>query len=260
MIRSSVFSLMFFVSMGAAFAQPTPVPINNEVRSETDQLTGSIYTGPGMKTLRELSDGFGGRLTGSPAYNRAAEWAAAKFRSYGITNVKLEPFTMANGWVRGTASGALLTPVERPLHIESLGWSPSTPPGGLQGEVIEIDDVSPEHIKAVTDKIKGKIVFMDEGKILGEHWPKTFPGLEKSYPLLRDAGALGIVFSDHDRNNVLNATDPNWGSTLGLDPVCSSGRAAGDGRFAAYTAQFTAGPCDSEVRATQHDLGPRASE
>lgn len=206
-----------------SFAQPLSDPIGNEVRSEADQLTGSVYTGPGMKTLRELSDGFGGRLSGSPAYNRAAEWAAAKFRSYGISNVRLEPFTMNNGWVRGAASGEFLTPIARPLHIESLGWSPSTAPGGIRGEVIEVDDVSPEHIKAIADKIKGKIVFMDEGKLLGEHWPKTFPGLEKSYPLLRDAGAVGIVFSDHDRNNVLNAMDPNWGSSLFVLPGAQLG-------------------------------------
>lgn len=212
--RPATLTLCLLMLLHMSSAQPTPDPINSDVRVDADQLTGSVYTGPGMKTLRELSDGFGGRLTGSPAYNRAAEWAAEKFRSYGVANVKLEPFTMANGWVRGTASGELLTPVARTLHLESLGWSPSTPPGGIEGEVISVEDVAPEHLKAMADKIKGKIVFMDEGKILGEHWPKTFPALEASYPLLRDAGALGVVFSDHDRNNVLNATDPNWGSNL----------------------------------------------
>src|SRR5215470_3663573 len=96
----------------SVLAEPSP-----DVQEAATRLASSIYTGPSMTTLRELSDGFGGRLTGSPAYNRAAEWAAAKFRSYGIQNVRLEPFTMANGWVRGTASGELLTPVQRPLHI-----------------------------------------------------------------------------------------------------------------------------------------------
>jgi carboxypeptidase Q len=221
--RNLVCLLLLFPLTGAALSQPAEAPVSNDVRGAADQLTGSVYTGPGMATLRELSDGFGGRLTGSPAYNRAAEWAAAKFRSYGISNVKLEPFTIPNGWVRGAASGELLTPVQRPLHIESLGWSPSTPPGGVKGEVVSVEDVSPEHIKAMADKIKGKIVFMDEAKILGEHWPKTFPGLEASYPLLRDAGAIGIVFSDHDRNNVLNATDPNWGASLFVLPGAQLG-------------------------------------
>ena len=100
-----------------------------EMKSITDQLAASVYTGPSMATLRELTDTFGGRLTGSPAYVGSAEWAAAKFRSYGIQNVKLDPFTIPAGWQRKAASGAMVSPLSRPLSIASLGWSPSTPAG-----------------------------------------------------------------------------------------------------------------------------------
>ncbi|MGC1787234.1 MAG: hypothetical protein WA718_10895, partial [Terriglobales bacterium] len=103
----------------------------SEMKSVTDGLAASIYNGPSMATLGELADGIGGRLTGSPAYVRSTEWAAAKFRSYGIENVRLEPFTIPAGWQRGTASGTMLSPLSRPLYLASLGWSPSTPPGGV---------------------------------------------------------------------------------------------------------------------------------
>ena len=156
-------ALLLFVFVGILAAEPA-----GDVRETADRLAASVYTGPAMRTLRELSDGFGGRLSGSPAYNHAAEWAAAKFRSYGIQNVRLEPFTIPNGWVRGTAHGQLLAPMSRTLHLESLGWSPSTPPGGIKGEVIIVDDVSPDHIAAQADKLKGKIVLLDTAKILAE--------------------------------------------------------------------------------------------
>src|SRR5260370_7944753 len=84
-----------------------------------------------MASLGELSDTIGGRLTGSPAYVRSTEWAAAKFRIYGIENVKLEPFTIPAGWQRGSASAAMLAPLPRALHVPSLGWAPSTPAGGV---------------------------------------------------------------------------------------------------------------------------------
>jgi len=80
-----------FLFLGRLMAEP-----NAEVRETADRLAGSVYIGPSMRTLRELTDGFGGRLSGSPAHNHAAEWAAAKFRSYGIQDVRLEWFTMAN--------------------------------------------------------------------------------------------------------------------------------------------------------------------
>lgn len=211
-----VFSVLCFASVLAA--EPA-----SDLRETTDQLVGSAYTGPALHTLRELSDGFGGRLTGSPAYNHAAEWAAAKFRSYGIQNVRLEPFTIPNGWVRGTAHGQLLSPVSRPLHLESLGWSPSTPPGGIKGEIIIVDDVAPDSIKARADKIRGKIVFLDVSKIFAEGWVKVLPAVEASYPLLKDAGALALVFPDRTWSNVLNATDPNWGANLLLLPGAQVG-------------------------------------
>src|SRR6266478_9154348 len=109
-----------------------------------------------MTTLRELADGFGGRLTGSPAYNHAAEWAAAKFRSYGIENVRLEPFTIPAGWQRGTASGAMIAPLSRPLNVASLGWSPSTPAGGVRGNVVTVADVSPDTLRSREAELRGR--------------------------------------------------------------------------------------------------------
>ena len=119
-------------------------------RTGADRLAASIYTGPAMRTLRELSDGFGGRLTGSPAYNQAAEWAAAKFRSYGIQNVRLEPFTMANGWVRGTAQRAIAGARFRAPCIWSR-WDGRPPrlPVAVKGEVVIVDDVSADNVKAL---------------------------------------------------------------------------------------------------------------
>jgi hypothetical protein len=199
-------------------AQPT-----SQVRETADRLAASIYTGPAMRTLRDLSDGFGGRVTGSPAYAHAAEWAAAQFRSYGIQNVRLEPFDIPNGWVRGTAHGELLAPVTRPLHLESLGWSASTPPGGVKGEVIIVDEVAPEHIKELAPKLKDKIVFYDVAKIFADGWVKVLPTVEASYQMVKNAGAVAIVFPDGDRNNVLNASDPNWGASLLVLPGAQVG-------------------------------------
>src|SRR5258705_11751796 len=105
---------VFFIAALALVAEPAP-----DVQEAANRLASSIYTGPSMTTLRELADGFGGRLTGSRAYNHAAEWAAAKFRSYGIQNVRLEAFTIPSSWVRGTAQGDVLSPLARPLYLQS---------------------------------------------------------------------------------------------------------------------------------------------
>jgi carboxypeptidase Q len=217
-LRRTLVGFFVLVFMTAVAAQPT-----GDSQETTNRLAAAIYTGPSMTTLRELSDGFGGRLTGSPAYNQAAEWAAAKFRSYGIKDVRLEPFTIPNGWVRGSAHGELLTPIVRPLHLESLGWSPSTPPGGIKGEVVVIDNVYADNIKAQPDRIRGRIVILDTAKIFAEGWVKVLPALQASYQLLKDAGAIALVFPSRDRNNVLSATDPDWGARLLVLPGAQVG-------------------------------------
>ena len=94
-LRHAQIVLSIVMSVNLVSAEPSA-----QLKETADRLASSIYTGPAMRTLRELSDGFGGRVTGSAAYNHAAEWAAEQFRSYGIQNVKLEPFKIENGWVR----------------------------------------------------------------------------------------------------------------------------------------------------------------
>ena len=176
-----------------------------------------------MSTLFLLSDGFGGRLSGSPSYQHAAEWAAGKFRSYGIQNVKLEPFNIPNGWERGPARGAMITPLQLPLHVESYGWSPSTPDGGVQGDVIQIGDVSADALKAAAAQIKGHIVLLDTTKIYADGYRKASAALRVAYPLFKDEGALAVVSPDREPNNVLNAHSAGWRADLSPLPLAQIG-------------------------------------
>src|SRR5262249_50738211 len=99
-IKRSALALILIAMLLApvSFAQqPT-----QDVQQAAARLAGSVLVGGrAMKYLGDLTDKFGGRLTGSPSYNRSAEWAAEQFRGMGIKNVKLEPFTIPNGWERG---------------------------------------------------------------------------------------------------------------------------------------------------------------
>jgi carboxypeptidase Q len=195
----------------------------SELKPVTDRLAASIYNGPSMTTLSDLADGIGGRLTGSPAYVRSTEWAAAKFRSYGIENVRLEPFTIPAGWQRGTASGAMLSPLSRPLYVASLGWAPSTPPGGVQGAVAIVADVAPGALKSREAELRGKIVFLDTTKIYAEGYGKALPKLEAAWTAFHKGGVLAVIVPDREKSNVLNAHDGVWGAKLLPLPVAEVG-------------------------------------
>ena len=61
----------------------------------------------------------GPRLTGSAAYQRAAEWCVDRLRAVGIARTALEPFTIDRGWERVSARARIVEPESRALHVTS---------------------------------------------------------------------------------------------------------------------------------------------
>ena len=77
-----------------------------------------------------------------------------------MTNVHKEKYTIWKGWTRGTAEAELLTPVRHKLHVDSMGWTGSTPAGGVEGDVVAVNlfDIDNE-IKNVS-RLKGKVALV----------------------------------------------------------------------------------------------------
>jgi len=110
--------------------------------------------------LTELSDNVGARVTGTPEAQKAIDWGIAKMRAIGLENVHAEKWQLWRGWKRGGADAELLTPSRHKLHVDSMGWTGSTPASGIEGEVVPVNlfDLDRE-IKDVS-KLKGKIVLV----------------------------------------------------------------------------------------------------
>ncbi|HKV41495.1 MAG TPA: M20/M25/M40 family metallo-hydrolase [Blastocatellia bacterium] len=193
------------------------------------RIAGTILVnGHSLEYDRQLSDGFGGRLTGTDAYNRAAQWAADQFRAAGINNVKLEPFTILHGWDRGYARGEMIAPRRRPLHLESLAWTPSTPAGGVRGNIVFVNDVSAAKIKKDAGKINGNIAMLDLRAIFAARRMDAFSDFIASFKRLKEAGAAAALVSDREPNNVLNAFSPIWGTDIAPLPIAQVGMEDGE--------------------------------
>ena len=82
-----------------------------------------------------LTTEIGPRLAGTPAERRAAEWSAARLRRLGFDRVTIEEFPLA-AWVRGHEEASIVGPHAQTLHVDALGGSSSTPPGGVEAEVV----------------------------------------------------------------------------------------------------------------------------
>lgn len=124
-----------------------------------------------MENLEHLSDNIGPRVTGSAQLKQANEWTAKVFRKYGLTNVHLEPWTIAHSWTRGTARGRIFKPTEHPLTIAAAGWSPSTP-GVVRGPVVYFDAKKKEDFEKFRGKLKGAVVIYQEAASLSPPKPE----------------------------------------------------------------------------------------
>ena len=80
-----------------------------------------------MEIASYLTDVYGPRLTGSPDIRRAGEWAVKELQSWGLANVKLEPWTgFGRGWTNERFSAHMTAPATSTLIGYPKAWTPGT--------------------------------------------------------------------------------------------------------------------------------------
>ncbi|WEK45220.1 MAG: M20/M25/M40 family metallo-hydrolase [Candidatus Andeanibacterium colombiense] len=112
-----------------------------------------------MLNASELIDGIGPRLTNSENYDRAAQWAVAKFGHYGLSNVHLEAYDFGLGWNLDAWDARMVQP--RAVVMRSIPVAWSQPTGGtLTAPVILAPMSKKEHLEKWRGKLAGKIVMV----------------------------------------------------------------------------------------------------
>jgi carboxypeptidase Q len=110
-----------------------------------------------MDTAFWLTDRYGPRLTGSPEFDEAADWAIERLRSYGVQSLRKERFTAGYGWSLARFHATMTAPRLMPIIATPVAWTP-----GLSS-VISAPVVRPIITTAVDAKryagtLRGKIV------------------------------------------------------------------------------------------------------
>ena len=197
------------------------VPRGGALEADLDLARSSVRGGKSLEYVRGLT-AIGPRLTGSAAYQRAADWSADQFRAMGITRVSLEPFTIERGWERVSARARIVAPADRPIHVASLGWSPSTPDGGFEAEVIALAAFSPDTLPP-RDALQGRIVLLPDGDPPGGF--DTAARTRRRLAIaLRAAGAVAILSADSDPDNELSARGFEFSTAISVLPAAQVGR------------------------------------
>jgi len=108
--------------------------------------------------LSVLTDTIGNRLSGTPALDRAIQWAVAEMTRDGLENVHTER-VMVPKWVRGAESAEIVEPARHAIVMLGLGDSVATSGDGVQAEVLVVHNF--EELDAKAPSARGRIVFFN---------------------------------------------------------------------------------------------------
>lgn len=122
-----------------------------------------------MEHLDVLSNRIGGRLVGSNAYDNAAEWAAGKFREWGMEVIMDEAGAVPVGFNRGPWFGQLLAVEGMHLHFATPSYTSGTK-GAQRGHVL-IEPRTQAEFDRMKGRLKGAWVLIS-GESRG--WPVDF--------------------------------------------------------------------------------------
>ncbi len=188
-----------------------------------------------MNHLDILCNRFGGRLIGSDAYENAAEWAAYKFKSWGMEVIMDEVGELPVGFNRGPWFGRMIGGEEMTLHFATPSYTSGTK-GVQRGHVVmepktqaQFDRMKhqlngawvlvtgnssgwPIDISKAADAKRAEVIKENEeietqnSKIRRENWANRKTGQEKEllpykeepavfYREMVEAGALGFIQS-----------------------------------------------------------------
>ncbi|WP_026897653.1 M28 family metallopeptidase [Daejeonella oryzae] len=114
-----------------------------------------------METAFYLTDVSGPRLSNSPGLKRAEEWAVKTLQSYGLQNVKLEPWgNFGKGWEIEKNYSAMTSPYYHAIIATPKAWTKSTN-GPVKSEIVLLKADSASDLEKYKGNLKGKIVIFD---------------------------------------------------------------------------------------------------
>jgi len=135
-------------------AEPVDLQMVTRIRDE------GLNRSKVMDTAAVLSDEIGPRLTGSPAYTRAAAWTRDTLAEFGLVNAHLETFDFGRGWTFSYVNVRMTKPDVVPLDALPKGWSAATD-GAVTGSVMKVTIEKEEDFEQYRGTLAGKILLLE---------------------------------------------------------------------------------------------------
>ena len=110
-----------------------------------------------MEIESYLTDVYGPRLTNSPYFREAGDWAQKTMKDWGLANVHLETWKFGRGWQNERFVALAVTPRAYPLVGFPKAWTPGTN-GPVTGEAVMAVINGEKDLDTFRGKLRGKFV------------------------------------------------------------------------------------------------------
>lgn len=168
--------------------KPGPTEMIDLLRDILDALDD---TAPLMAEFEAICD-TGGRFSGSVSEKQAVRHLKQRIENLFGRPPDVIP-TAYDGWSRQSHTLTRLTPSPLELECLSLVWSPSTPPGGIEAEIVDMGRGELPAFEARAGELAGRI------PLVGHEYMFTENTLHRryKYDAARAAGAVGFLIANH---------------------------------------------------------------
>jgi|SRR5271165_4451071 len=164
-MKRSLVALVLALPLAAA--DTVDLAVVNRIKSEAFERSKV------MDTLEQLTDRYGPRLTASPEFQEAADFAAARLKEYGLESVHLESWgPFGRSWTLEKFALEMTAPRYSLLSAWPLAWTGNTN-GTVTGQPIfaplaasqavnRSEENLAKYIEKYKGKLRGKVVLMSE--------------------------------------------------------------------------------------------------
>ena len=146
-MRTTVLALL------ALLAAPVLDDVLGRIRQE------GLERSKALALFSTLTDQFGPRLAGTPAYKQSAEWARDRMQEFGLADAALEAWPFGRGWVLDRLVVEMVEPRYMPLIGYAEAWSAPTK-GEIVAAPIFLGAKTAAEIAVLKGRLKGAIVMV----------------------------------------------------------------------------------------------------
>jgi carboxypeptidase Q len=146
-----VLAALFVLTISSAAQDRVDFSVIEKIRAE------GMERSKVLETFDYLTTVIGPRLTNSAAHKRAVTWTQDTLKTWGMSEVRGEPFEFGRGWTLDKVTVEMIEPRYMPLIGYPKGWSPATA-GRVVAAPVWLPGLEAAALKGQAGALKGAIL------------------------------------------------------------------------------------------------------